>query len=160
MCCEIEIFVPRLPDLKAVASSYPEIQFILPAIGWPIDLTDAGHRVWRRDVEALINCENVAVKIFGMECIFRLNRTVDEIRPWILDTIELFRPDRCKFASHMPIAELACSFQNLYCAYLDVVSDFSTSEKQKLCHDTATMVYGLANPDRSQQEGGQIGRLG
>ena len=40
MCCEIEIFAPQLPDLTAVASSYPDIQFILPAMGRPIDLTD------------------------------------------------------------------------------------------------------------------------
>jgi site-specific DNA recombinase len=32
-------------------------------------------------------CENVAVKIFGMECIFGLDWTVDRVRPWILDTI-------------------------------------------------------------------------
>lgn len=158
--CEIEIFAPQLPDLTAVASSYPDIQFILPVMGWPIDLTDAGHRDWKRDMKALSGCENVAVKIFGMECIFGLNWTVDEICPWILDTIEFFRPDRCMFASHVPIAKLACSFQNLCCAYLDVVADFSASEKRKLFHDTATVVYGLASSDRSQQEGSHIGRLG
>jgi len=32
----------------------------------------------------------------------------------------------------MPIAKLARSFQDLYCAYLDVVSEFSTSGKRKL----------------------------
>jgi hypothetical protein len=62
-----------------------------------------------------------------MECIFGLDWKVDQIRPWILDTIEFFRPERCMFASHMPIAKLARSFQDLYCAYLDVVSEFSTS---------------------------------
>ena len=76
MCCEIEIFAPQLPDLTAVASSYPDIQFILPVMGWAIDSTD-----------------------------------------------------------------------------------FSGSEKRKLFHNIATMVYGLASPDRSQQEGSHIGRL-
>ena len=77
MCCEIEILAPQLPDLTAVASAYPDIQFSLPAMGWPIDLTD-----------------------------------------------------------------------------------FSASEKRKPLHDTATTIYGLASPDRSQQEGSHIGRLG
>ena len=77
MCCEIEILGPQLPDLIAVASSYPDIQFILPVMGRPIDLTG-----------------------------------------------------------------------------------FSASEKRKLFHDTATMAYGLASPDWSQQEGSHIGRLG
>ena len=77
MCCEIEILAPQLPDLTAVASSYPDIQFILPVMGWPIDL-----------------------------------------------------------------------------------KEFSASEKRKLFHNTATTIYGLAGPDRSQQEGIHIGRLG
>ena len=38
VCCEIEILAPQLADLTAVASSYPDIQFILPVMGWPIDL--------------------------------------------------------------------------------------------------------------------------
>jgi predicted TIM-barrel fold metal-dependent hydrolase len=75
--CEIEIFGSQLPDLKVVASSYPDIQFILPVMGWPIDLTGAGHRTWKRDMEALSKCENVAVKIFGMECIFGISWTAD-----------------------------------------------------------------------------------
>jgi predicted TIM-barrel fold metal-dependent hydrolase len=115
----------------------------VPLLGWPIDLTAAAHRTWKHDMEALSDCENVAVKIFGMEYIFGLDWTTDQIRPWIFETIDSFRPGRCMFASHMPIAKLACSFQDLYSAYLDVVSDFSSSEKQKLLHDTATGVYGL-----------------
>lgn len=147
LCCEIEILAPQLPDLTAVASSYPDIQFILPLIGWPINLTEAGRRDWKRDIEVLSSCENVAVKIFGMECIFGLDWTVDQIRPWILDTIQYFKPERCMFASHMPITKLACSFQDLYDAYLDVVSEFSAAEKRKLFHDTATMIYGFPKPD-------------
>jgi hypothetical protein len=48
----------------AVVNSYPDTQFILPVMGWPIDLTEAGHRDWKRDMEALSSCENVAVKDF------------------------------------------------------------------------------------------------
>jgi len=64
LCCEIEIFAPQLPDFTAVVNSYPDIQFILPVMGWPIGLTEAGHRDWKRDMEALSSCENVAVKDF------------------------------------------------------------------------------------------------
>ena len=126
--CEIELLAPQLPEFTAVASSYPDVQFILPLMGWPIDLTEEGYRDWKRDLKTLSGCENVAVKIFGMECIFGLDWTVDRVRPWILDTIECFRPERSMFASHMPIAKLACSFQDLYRAYADIVSGFSASE--------------------------------
>jgi len=144
LLCEIEIFSSQLPGLKVVANSYPDIQFVLPVMGWPIDLSEAGYRDWKRDMKDLSGCENVAAKIFGMECIFGLRWTIDQVRPWILATIELFKPERCMFASHMPIAKLACSFQDLYHGYLDVVSGFSLSEKRKLFHDTATKIYRLA----------------
>jgi predicted TIM-barrel fold metal-dependent hydrolase len=119
-------------------------------MGWPIDLSDAGHRDWKRDIKALASCQNVAVKIFGMERISGIDWPIDQVRPWILDTIELFKPERCMFASHMPIAGLACSFQDLYNAYLDIVSWFSVSETWKLFHDTAATIYGLANLEQAE----------
>jgi len=86
---------------------------------------------------------NVAVKIFGMECIFGIHWTVAQVRPWILETIEIFGPGRCMFASHMPICKLACSYQQLYGAYLEMIKDFSTSEQRQLLHDTAAATYRL-----------------
>ena len=47
------------------------------------------------------------------------------------------------FASHLPICKLACSVQQLYAAYLEVIADFSVSEKRQMLHDTAAGIYGL-----------------
>ena len=126
-----------------VAASYPDIQFVLPVMGWPIDLTNEGHETWKRALATASVCDNVAIKIFGMECIFGIRWTVAQIRPWILDTVELFGPDRCMFASHLPICKLACSVQQLYAAYRDVIADFSVSEKRQMLHDTTAEIYGL-----------------
>lgn len=143
LACELEVMAPQLPDFGAVARSYPDIQFILPLMGWPIDVTEAGRSSWKRDMKLVSNCPNVAVKIFGMECIFGLGWIMDQVRPWILDLVELFGPDRCMFGSHIPIARLACSFHQLYGAYRAVVSDFTQAEKQKLFSGTAIKVYAL-----------------
>ena len=141
--CEIEIFGSQLPEFTSVAASYPDIQFVLPVMGWPIDLTSNGHETWKRALATASACDNVAIKIFGMECIFGIHWTVAQIRPWILDTIELFGPDRCMFASHLPICKLACSVQQLYAAYLEAIAGFSASEKRQMLHDTAAEIYGL-----------------
>jgi predicted TIM-barrel fold metal-dependent hydrolase len=85
----------------------------------------------------LARCENVAVKIFGAECIFGLHWTVAQIRPWVLTTIELFGPARCMFASHMPIAALSRPIQDVYKAYEEIVEGFTSSERRYLFHDTA-----------------------
>jgi predicted TIM-barrel fold metal-dependent hydrolase len=143
LVCELEVFSPQLRELVPVALTYPDIQFVLPVMGWPVDLTDDGHKAWRGALSALSACSNVAVKIFGMECIFGIRWTVPQVRPWILDTIEIFGPARCMFASHMPLCTLACSLQQLYEAYFEIIAEFSASEKYQLLHDTAAKVYRI-----------------
>jgi predicted TIM-barrel fold metal-dependent hydrolase len=141
LACEIEIFATQLADLTRVARNFPDLRFILPMMGWPIDLMEQGFRAWRSDMAGLARCENVAVKIFGAECIFGLNWTVPQIRPWVLTTIELFGPTRCMFASLMPIAALSRPMQDVYRAYEEIVEGFTPSERRHLFHDTAKSNY-------------------
>ena len=141
--CELEMFSTQLRGLTPVALAYPDIQFVLPVMGWPLDLTNDGYRDWKQALAALSVCSNVAVKIFAIECIFGLRWTVPQVRPWILETIELFGPARCIFASHMPLCTLACTFQQLYEPYFEIIADFSVSEKLQLLHDTAAKVYQM-----------------
>lgn len=143
LACEIEVFATQLADLIAVVRSLPNLRFILPLIGWPIDLTEEGFRTWRSDMAKLARAENVAVKIFGAECIFGLGWTVPQIRPWVLATIELFGPARCMFASHMPIAALSRSIGDVYQAYEEIVEGFTSSERRCLFHDTAASNYRI-----------------
>lgn len=143
LVCELEVFSPQLPDLLPVALAYPGIQFVLPVMGWPLDLTQDGYKSWKRALAALSACSNVAVKIFGMECIFGIRWTVPQVRPWILETIEIFGSARCMFASHLPLCTLACSVQKLYEAYFEIIADFSLSERSQLLHDTAANVYRI-----------------
>ena len=87
---------------------------------------------------------NVALKIFGMECIFGVGWTTAQVRPWILDAIEIFGPNRCMFASHMPICGLACSFEQLHAAYGEIIDGFTLTEKRQLMHDTAAKLYRIS----------------
>ena len=141
--CELEVYSPQLQDLAAVATAFPDVLFILPMMGWPTDLTSTGRGAWIAGMKAVGACPNVAVKIFGMEMIFGLQWTVQDVRSWILQTIDVFGPSRTMFGSHMPICQLACSFQHLYDAYFQVIAAFSPSEKRQMLHDTAIAVYGL-----------------
>jgi predicted TIM-barrel fold metal-dependent hydrolase len=141
LACEIEIFATQLADFTSVAGSFPDLRFILPLMGWPIDLTGQGFHAWRSDMAGLARCENVAVKIFGAECIFGLHWTVPQIRPWVLAMIELFGPARCMFASHMPIAALSRPIQDVFKAYEEIVEGFTSSERRCLFHDTAWSNY-------------------
>lgn len=144
LTCELEMFSTQLADFLSVAREHPQIQFVLPLMGWPVDLTSEGHVQWKRALTSLATCSNVAVKIFGLECIFGIHWTVSQVRPWVLDVIDIFGPGRCMFASHTPICMLACTVEQLYSAYLEIISGFSQSEKLYLLHDTAAKVYGIS----------------
>jgi predicted TIM-barrel fold metal-dependent hydrolase len=143
LCCELEVFANQLPDFAELANAYPDLQFILPVMGWPTEITEESYHAWKDGMKRVSGCGNVAVKIFGLECIFGLHWTLEQVRPWVLDTIALFGPTRCMFASHMPILKLSRSFQELHSTYWNLVSGFSDSEKRRLFHDTAETIYRL-----------------
>jgi predicted TIM-barrel fold metal-dependent hydrolase len=84
LACEIEIFSSQLRDFADLAAAFPDQQFVLPVMGWPIDLTNDGHLAWKRDFTIVAAHPNVALKIFGLECIFGVGWTTAQSTP--LDT--------------------------------------------------------------------------
>ena len=123
--------------------------------GYPIraardGLAHRSHRRWPFRLEAglalVAACPNVTLKIFGLECIFGVRWTTAQVRPWILNAIEVFSPDRCMFASHMPICKLACSFGQLYATYFEIIAEFTPAEKRRMVHDNAAALYGISQP--------------
>lgn len=135
--CGLEVFSNQLPDLARVVHRYPEIGFTIAVMGWPIDLSPAGFAQWKQDMKELSRCENVCVDISAIECIFGMSWSLDQVSPWILETIELFGTNRTMFGSHLPIAKLSCSFKKLYDAYFAITADFSSNEKESLFHRVA-----------------------
>ena len=146
LVCELELFSTQLPQLAAVAAAFPEIDFVLPVMGWPVDVSDAGRAAWRQALASVAACANVRLKLFGLECVFGIHWTVAQTRPWLLDAIDLFGPPRCMFASHLPICRLAGGVQRLYAAYFEVIAGFSRDEQRQLLHDTAAATYHLPQP--------------
>jgi predicted TIM-barrel fold metal-dependent hydrolase len=85
---------------------------------------------------------NVQVKISGLGMV-DWNWTEESIRPFVLDTIEIFGVERCMFASNFPVDKLYSSFGTLYRAFRSIVSDFSFGERRKLFSDNALATYRI-----------------
>ena len=135
--CGLEIFAPQVPDLIKVIQLYPNIGFTIALMGWPLYISDEGYQLWVKDIKQLSQCKNICVGISAIECIFGMDWTLEQITPWILSAIEIFE-QRCMFGSHMPIANLSCSFTDLYTAYEKIIAGFSLAEKENLFHRVAT----------------------
>jgi predicted TIM-barrel fold metal-dependent hydrolase len=141
--CALVIFANQIPQLFEVIKHLPEIQFTLPLMGWPDDLSKEGFAKWKKDIRILRRCENLCVSISAMECIFGMQWTVEQVRPWILEVIEVFGTNRCMFGSHMPIGKLSRGFQDIYKAYEIITASFSESEKERLFYRTAADWFGF-----------------
>lgn len=130
--CGLEVFSPQLPDLLDVVRRCPDLGFTLAVMGWPLDLSPAGFRQWRCDIDRLSRCENVCADISAIECIFGMDWTVEQVAPWVLALVEMFGPDRCMFGSHLPIAGLSGGFEPLYDAYQEIVVGFTEDEQDQM----------------------------
>ena len=69
--------------------------------------------------------------------------SVDSIRTFILDGVEIFGVDRCMFASNFPVDSVMSDYDTLFDAFKLVVEDFSESEKRKLFYDNAARTYRI-----------------
>lgn len=141
MVCEVEVFSSQLASFARVATAHPALRLVLPIMGWPVDVSEEGRVLWRRDLRRVAECPNVSIKIFGLECIFGVHWTIPQVRPWILDAIDAFSPQRSMFASHMPICKLACSMGQLYAAYDEITSSFSEADRRSMFHAVAKDTY-------------------
>ena len=93
-------------------------------------------------MRALAACPNVAVKISGLGMVDH-HWTVESIRPFVLETIDLFGTARCLFASNFPVDKLFSDYASAWRAFDSITADFSASERTALFHDNAVRLYRL-----------------
>ena len=92
----------HLHEAADLARAHTDTQIILNHTGLPADRTPQGIEGWKRAMSGLAQCPNVAVKIFGLECIFGIHWTVAQVRPWILEAIDInSRRIECRFAQRL-----------------------------------------------------------
>jgi len=139
---DVQVYWQQMPAVSALAARYPDTQFILDHAGLPVERDPHSLQGWRRSMQQLAQHPNITVKLCGYGMVD--NRwTVDSVRPFVLEPIEWFGPERCMFASNFPVDRLMASYYDLWNAYRQITADFSASEKAALFYDTAVRVYRI-----------------
>jgi predicted TIM-barrel fold metal-dependent hydrolase len=103
---------------------------------------ESGREEWRAGMRALAAIPHVAVKISGIGFAFR-PWTIEQMRSYVLETIELFGTDRAMFASDFPTDKLFGGFDQHLDAYNAIVADFSDDERRALFAGNANRLYRL-----------------
>ncbi len=139
---DLQLYPAQMAEAAQVAHNHPDTVIILNHAGMPVDRDADSIALWRTGMRALAAEANVWVKISGLGMV-DWNWTEDSIRPFVLETIDIFGIDRSMFASNFPVDKLYSSFDALYTAFKNIVADFQPTEKRKLFSDNAESVYRL-----------------
>jgi len=139
---DLQIYPGQMKKAAALAARHPQTRLILDHAGMATDRDAAGLQRWRDGMRALAANSNVSVKLSGFG-IVEPSWTVDSIRPFIRETIDLFGPSRCMFASDVPTDKLHAGFDRILDAYVECVQEFSADDRATLFERTARAIYRL-----------------
>ncbi|NKB31499.1 MAG: amidohydrolase family protein [Pseudomonadales bacterium] len=155
------LYHSQLPELLSLAKAFPQQAIVLDHVGGPLGIGPyKGRRkeifeVWKNNIIALAQCDNVVVKLGGLAMAINgfqwhkqeLPPTSEQLaeatRPYILHCIEQFGPNRCMFESNFPVDKVSCSYNILWNSFKRVTTEFSDDEKKAMYHDTAVKFYSI-----------------
>jgi predicted TIM-barrel fold metal-dependent hydrolase len=132
----------HLDAAAELARDFPNAQIVINHTALPADRSPEGLAGWRRAIELVAACENVALKISGLGRP-GLPWTVEANAPVIRAAIAAFGVERCLFASNYPVDSLVGSFREIFSGFGAAVSDLPADAKEKLFHDNAVRIYRL-----------------
>jgi len=125
-----------------LARAFPDCQLEVNHTGMPLERGDEYFANWRHGMATLAQAPNVAVKISGL-CMGDHAWTTDSIRPWVLETIELFGVERCMFGSNWPVDTLYGPPSRLLDAYAAITAGFSEGERRRLFSENAERIFRI-----------------
>lgn len=155
------LFHPQIPDAVDLARAFPEVTIILNHAGGPLGIGPyAGKReevfaVWRRNMIELAACENVVVKLGGLNMTMsgfgwhkreqppESSELASAMRPYFETCVEHFGTGRCMFESNFPVEQASCSYTILWNAFKKLAQHCSPAERAELFQDVAVRTYKL-----------------
>lgn len=136
---DLQAYPGQFPALARLIARHPETQVLLNHTGMAVP---GEWDEWRAGMRALAALPNVATKISGMGFTHR-PWTLEQIRPYVLEAIDLFGADRALFASDVPTDKLFGSFAAHLDAYAAITAGFSLDERRALFAGNANRLYRL-----------------
>jgi predicted TIM-barrel fold metal-dependent hydrolase len=137
---ELQIFASQMADGAKLAADFPETIIVLEHAGMLEDRSENGWNQWRAGMRLLAENPNVYTKISGLGTfLHRFDR--DAIRPVVLETIEIFGPNRCMFGSNFPIEKIWTDYRTLFNGTASILDELNATEKAAVLGDTAKRIY-------------------
>ena len=139
---DLQLILPQMERAFETFKHVPQLKVALCHCGSPWDQSERGLVQWRRGLRRFAQLPNFHCKVSGLG-MFNPNWDVAQLRPLILDVIDIFGPERTMFGSNFPVDKLYRSYEALWRAYEEVTQEFSKVEKRKLYYSTAKSFYRI-----------------
>jgi len=139
---DLQCYPGQMAGLAPLIGRHPGIPVIINHAGMPVPSDLDGIACWRQGMRALAEFPHVCTKLSGVGFIYR-HWTLEQIRPFLLEAIDIFGPERCLFASNFPTDKLFAPFDRHLEAYHAIVAGFSEDEKRAMFGRNANRVYRL-----------------
>ena len=139
---DMQLYPHQMVDAARLAAENPDVSIILNHAGMCVDRDLDGWRRWKSGLRLLAVQPNVSVKISGLG-MFDTSWTLESIRPYVLETLDVFGAGRAMFASNFPVDKLFASYRDHWTAFDTITRGFSGDERDALFRRNAERVYRL-----------------
>lgn len=143
---DLQVFPDQLGQAARLAADHPDTTIVLDHAGMPIHRDAESHHQWRLGMRNLAKAPNVVTKISALGTNDH-SWTKETIRPIVLDTIDIFGPNRTMFGSNFPVDSLYSSFTTLYTAFDEITAGMTAGDRRQLFSETAKTTYGIEFSD-------------
>ena len=132
--------------LPGIGERHPGLRLVVDHLGKPPIGGTADERArWRNLLRAAAENPRVFAKVSGLYAATGdpSRWTSENIRPFVLDAVEIFGADRLMFGGDWPISVLAGGYERVSDAVLAVIRELPAAERDAVLAGTATTFYGL-----------------
>jgi len=133
----------ELPAALAVARAHPGLRLVVDHLAKP-PLRSGETTAWAEGLAALSALPNVHCKLSGLVTEAEWKTwSAPALAPYLRRALGWFGPERCLFGSDWPVCLLAADYDDVVDLVLSALRE---GERSAVMGETATRVYGLAEP--------------
>jgi L-fuconolactonase len=139
ICCNYR----QLAQNVELVRRCPGTQFILDHIAKP-NIRGDEFEPWASQMRELASLPNVVCKLSGVVTeADHASWTIEDIKPYVVHTLDVFGEDRVVFGGDWPVALLAAEYPRWVAAVEELTADLSDDAKRKLWSENAKQFYRL-----------------
>lgn len=132
-----------MSESAAAIRRHPDLVVVIEHVGWPTSTDHAEHTLWLDGMRELADTRpSVVCKLSGVAMTTH-SVSVEAVRPWFAETIELFGVERCLAGSNFPVDGAFGTFDELMRSYLAIVGEHGEAAVGAVFAGNAERIYRI-----------------